>query len=168
MLTEQEGEFDPETRWAVKWFEQHGYDEGLYGTAETLATALAVSVDAMHRHGILRRGQGKVHLLGSDDMTADWNPATDDRVTTWEVVHHLIRRLDEGGEGEAGALLRQVGGLAEPARDLAYRLYSVCERTKRAQSALAFNRLITSWPDIARAAAGPGADLQTATQLRLT
>jgi len=120
VLAEQEGAFDPETRWAVKWFEQHGYDEGPYGSAETLSTALAVTVAAMDRGGMLRQVRGKVHLLGTEDLVSGWDPATDDRVTTWEIVHHLIKRLDGEGEAAAGRLLASVGGLAEPARDLAY------------------------------------------------
>jgi putative DNA methylase len=166
VLAEQEGEFDAETRWAVKWFEQHGYDTGKYGTAETLATAMAVSVDSMDRGGMLSSVRGDVRLLAAEDMPTAYDPATDDRVTTWEVLHHLIKRLDADGESAAGGLLAQVGGLAEPARDLAYRLFALCERTKRTSSALAFNRVITSWPDIARAAAD-GAPLQQAVQLGL-
>jgi len=166
VLAEQEGEFDPETRWAVKWFEQHGYDEGPYGSAETLSTALAVSVAAMERGGMLRQIRGKVHLLGTEDLAEGWDPATDDRVTTWEVVHHLIKRLDDEGETAAGRLLASVGGLAEPARDLAYRLFAISERTKRTASALAFNRLVTSWSDLARAATSSGT-LQESTQLGL-
>ena len=166
VLAEQEGEFDPETRWAVKWFEQHGYDDGPYGEAETLSTALAVSVAGMERGGLLRQARGSVHLLGTEDLPEGWDPATDERVTTWEVVHHLIKRLDEHGEAAAGQLLASVGGLAEPARDLAYRLFALAERTKRQSSALAFNRLVTSWPDLARSATGSGT-LQESTQLGL-
>jgi putative DNA methylase len=162
VLAEQEGEFDPETRWAVKWFEQHGYDEGPYGSAETLSTALAVSVAAMERGGMLRQARGKVHLLGTEDLPDGWDPATDDRVTTWEVVHHLIKRLDEEGEPAAARLLASVGGLAEPARDLAYRLFSISERTKRVTSALAFNRLVTSWSDLARTASSSGTRQESA------
>lgn len=164
--TELVGELDPETRWAVTWFEQHGYDEGIYGTAETLSTKHGVSVAAMERGGILRQVRGKVHLLGTEDLADAWDPATDDRVTTWEVVHHLIKRLDDDGEAAAGRLLASVGGLAEPARDLAYRLFAICERTKRTTSALAFNRLVTSWSDLARAASSSGT-LQESSQLGL-
>jgi putative DNA methylase len=47
ILTEQEGDFDPETRWAVAWFEQHGMDPGPFGTAETLSKAKDTAVNAM-------------------------------------------------------------------------------------------------------------------------
>ena len=39
VLSEQEGEFDADTRWALVWFEEHAFDEGPYGKAEVLATA---------------------------------------------------------------------------------------------------------------------------------
>ena len=39
VLTEQEGDFDADTRWALAWFEQSGFAEGEYGVAETLSTA---------------------------------------------------------------------------------------------------------------------------------
>ena len=35
LLTEQEGEFDADTRWAIAWYEQFGLAEAAYGTAET-------------------------------------------------------------------------------------------------------------------------------------
>ena len=40
------------------------------------------------------------------------------------------------------------GDLAEVVRELAYRLYTICERKGWAQEALAYNMLITSWSDI--------------------
>jgi putative DNA methylase len=45
-----------------------------------------------------------------------------------------------------------VGGLGEVARDLAYRLYTTCERKGWAQEALAYNSLVVAWPEIARLA----------------
>jgi putative DNA methylase len=74
-------------------------------------------------------------------------------VTVWEVTQQLIRELDSGGEDSAGALLKKVGGLGEVARDLAYRLYGICERKKWAQEALAYNTLVVSWPAIVARAA---------------
>jgi len=72
----------------------------------------------------------------------------------WEVTQHLIKALDSKGEEGAAALLRRVGlGYGEIGRDLAYRLYTVCERKKWAQEALAYNSLVVSWPEITRLAA---------------
>jgi putative DNA methylase len=151
-LAEQEGDFDADTRWALTWFEQQGFDEGEYGVAEQLSKSKNTSVAGMVDAGILESKRGKVRLLRPQDLPADWDPATDPRLTAWEIVHHLIRVLDAGGESAAAALLPRLGARAEVARELAYRLYTLCERKKRAAEALAYNGLVQSWPEIARLA----------------
>jgi putative DNA methylase len=79
---------------------------------------------------------------------------TDRRLTVWEVTQHLIRALDTGGEPKAAQLLWKVGGgLGETARELAYRLFTLCERKKWHKEALAYNTLVISWPEIVRLAA---------------
>jgi putative DNA methylase len=103
--------------------------------------------------GILTSKGGKVRLLRPDELPADWDPATDPRLTTWEVVHQLIRVLEVGGESAAAELVTKLSSKAEPARELAYRLYTICERKKRAAEALSYNALVQSWPEITRLAA---------------
>ena len=152
VLAEQEGDFDADSRWAVAWFEQHGFDEGDYGDAETLSKAKNTAVAGMVEAGILKSRAGKVQLLRPAELPPDWNPETDVRLTAWEMVHHLIRILEQGGEQEAAAMVRTLGGRAEAARELCYRLYTVCERRKRAAEALAYNGLVQSWPEISRLA----------------
>ena len=148
-LAEQEGEYDPDTRWALAWFEQHGMNEGPYGIAETLCTAKNTSVAGLVAAGFLFSKGGKVRLLGRSELPDDWDPVADKRLTIWEVTQHLIKRLvDEGSEEEAAKLLKKVGALGEAARNLAYRLYSICERKKWAQEALAYNSLVVAWPDL--------------------
>ena len=102
--------------------------------------------------GILASKGGKVRLLRPDELPADWDPATDPRLTAWEVVHQLIRVLEAGGESAAAALVAKLGSHAETGRELAYRLYTLCERKKRAQEALSYNGLVQSWPEIVRLA----------------
>ena len=154
VLAEQEGEFDTDTRWAIAWFEQYGMDEGPYGMAETLSKAKNTSVAGLSQAGIFSAKGGKVRLLRRDELPEDWDPATDTRRTVWEVTQHLIRALETKGEGGAAALLRLAGEQGEVARDLAYRLYTTCERKKWAQEALAYNSLVIAWPQIARLAMG--------------
>ena len=151
VLAEQEGDFDADSRWALAWFDQHGFDAGDYGVAETLSKAKNTSVAGMVEAGILRSGAGKVRLLRPEELPSDWDPARDDRLTAWESVHHVIRVLGSGEEAAAG-LVRKLGGFAEVARELCYRLYTVCERKKRAAEALAYNGLVQSWPEISRLA----------------
>src|SRR5439155_11881588 len=110
------------------------------------------SVAGMVEAGILTSKGGKVRLLHPEELPADWNPATDPRLTAWEVVHQLIHVLEAGGESATAALVAKLGSHAETARELAYRLYTVCERKKRAPEALSYNGLVQSWPEITRLA----------------
>ncbi len=152
VLAEQEGEFDPDTRWALAWFEQQGFDEGEYGVAETLSKAKNTSIDGIVEGGILASKGGRVRLLRPSEMARDWDPTTDKRLTVWEAIHYLVQALESEGESAAAELVRHLGGLAETARELAYRLYTICERKDRAEEARSYNGLVQSWPEIARLA----------------
>ena len=149
VLAEQEGDFDADSRWALAWFEQQGFDEGEYGVAETLSKAKNTSIAGIVEGGILASSGGKVRLLRPDELADDWDPTTDDRLTVWEAVHHLIRALETGGEPEAARVVVRLGASADIARELAYRLYTICERKRRATEALSYNSLVQSWPEIA-------------------
>ena len=151
-LAEQEGDFDTDSRWALAWFEQHGFDEGGYGDAETLSKAKNTSVGGLVQAGVLASKAGRVRLLKPEELPADWDPATDPRLTDWQAVHQLIRVLETGGETAAAGLVRRLGGVAGTARELAYRLYAVAERRSRAAEAFSYNVLVRSWPEITRLA----------------
>ena len=152
VLSEQEGDLDAETRWALTWFEQHGFAEGDFGDAETLSKAKNTSLEGLSRAGILESKRGKVRLLRPDELPEGWRPSADRGLTIWEALHHLVRALSGGGEQAAAALLAELGGRADVARELCYRLYTLCERKKRAAEALSYNALVQSWPEIARLA----------------
>ena len=152
VLAEQEGDFDADSRWALAWFEQHGFSEGDYGTAETLSKAKNTSVAGMVGAGIVASRGGTVRLLTPKELPDDWNPASDARLTTWEAVHHLIKLLETKGETGAAGIAAGLGARAEAARELCYRLYRLCEQKKRAAEALSYNSLVQSWPEITRLA----------------
>lgn len=147
-LAEQEGDFDADSRWAVTWFDQTGFAEGEFGQANVLAQAKNTGMDGLVAAGIIASSRGKVRLLKPAELPADWNPASDTRLTAWETVHQLIRTLEDGGEAAASALVAKLGAKAEAARELAYRLYAICERRKRSAEALSYNGLVQSWPQI--------------------
>ena len=150
-LAEQEGEFDRDTRWALTWFEQHGFAQGQFGEAEQLSKAKNTSVDGLVRAGFIKSSGGTVRLYEPDELQSDWKPDTDSRLTVWESTHYLIRAL-RISEKNASELSAQLGSRAEAARDLAYRLYTMSERKRRATDALQYNSLVQSWPEIARLA----------------
>lgn len=148
-----EDDFDADTQFCLHWFEQHGWTESIFGEADVLARSKSTSVDAMKEAGVLQSGSGKVRLLKWAEYPTNWDPRTDARTPVWEALHHLIRSLKQGGEAASGALLAVLGGKAEAVRQLAYRLYTLCERLGQAEDARAYNELITSWTGIEAVAA---------------
>ncbi len=160
VLSEQENDFDRDSRWALAWFDQFGFGEGEYGMADVLSKAKDTSVAGLESAGILLSKGGKVRLLRPQELDPNWDPAADTRLTVWEMVHYLARALEQGGEAAAAALAARLGARAETARELCYRLYMVCERRRRSAEALSYNGLVQSWPEIMRlvsaGAAAPG------------
>jgi putative DNA methylase len=154
ILAQQEGDLDPESRWAVAWFEECGTDDGPFGKAETLSKAKDTALNALIQAGIVEARANKVRLLDHHSLPDIWDPISDSRITVWEVTQYMIRYLETGGETKAAELLRQVGSLGESARELVYRLYAICERKKWSKEALAYNGLVIAWPAIAASAAG--------------
>ncbi len=144
-LTPDAGSFDADTLFANSWFEQYGWAEGPFGEAAVLAQGKGTTVDGVAVAGIAESGAGKVRLLRWADYAAGWDPKRDTRNPVWEATHQLIRALNTQGESAAGALLAAMPGKAEPIRQLAYHLYTLCERKKWAEDARAYNELITAW-----------------------
>ncbi|MFC2043439.1 DUF1156 domain-containing protein [Chloroflexota bacterium] len=145
-LAEQEGYIDEDSRFAVAWYEQFGFKDGLFGQADVLARAKNTSVDGLVNAGVLESGAGKVRLLNWSELEPGWDPSTDKRLTTWEATHHLIEQLNSHGEeGAAHLLAKMPPDLAAEARQLAYRLYSICERKGWAKQARDYNTLVISW-----------------------
>lgn len=144
-LTPDAGSFDADTLFANGWFEQYGWAEGPFGEADVLARGKGTSVAGVAQAGVVQSGAGKVRLLRWAEYVSDWDPRADDRAPVWEAMHHLIRALNSQGEKAAGALLAAMPDKAEPIRQLAYHLYTLCERKKWAEEARAYNELITAW-----------------------
>jgi putative DNA methylase len=151
-FSEQEGDFDADTRWALTWFEQFGFAQGEYGVAEQLSKSKVTSVSGMAAAGILESKRGRVRLFSPAELPVTWDPLMDSRLTTWEAVHHLIRVLETAGEGATSKLIAKLGSNAEIARELAYRLYTISERKKWTNEALSYNTLVQSWPEMTRLA----------------
>jgi putative DNA methylase len=147
-----EDDFDPDTQFCLHWFEQHGWGEGRFGDAETLSRAKGTSVGGVHDAGVIVSGGGIVRLRKWSEYPTDWDPQADARNPVWETLHHLIRALRQDGETAAGRLLGAAPGKAEATRQLAYRLYTLCERQGWAEDARAYNEIITGWAGVESAA----------------
>ena len=154
VLSEQEDEFDSATRWALAWFEQHGFATGDFGEAELLSKAKVTSVAGLEQAGVINSKGGKVRLLRPNDLPKDWNPTKDKRLTIWETTHQLLRIYfhEKVGDETTASMLRKLGSQVEIARDLAYRLFNICDKKKWSQDAQGYNALVIGWPEISRLA----------------
>ena len=147
-----EGDFDADTQFCLQWFEQNGWKDGKFGDADVLARARGTSVEGVKHAGVLYASGGVVRLLKWADYPSGWDPETDARLPVWEVLHQVIRVFKTEGESGAGAVLAAVQAKAEATRQLAYRLYTLCERAGWAEDARAYNEIVTSWSAIESAA----------------
>lgn len=157
VLTEQEGDFDPVTRFALAWYRGHGYDSASFGDAEDLARARGTAVSAMERSGILSARAGRVQLYRPSDLADDYDVLTDSHTSAWEALHHAIRVLSASGIGSAGAFLKIASKRTDGAvdldlvKELAYLVFQIAEKNGWNRDAQSFNDIATSWGDMLRA-----------------
>ena len=158
ILSAEVSELDSDSRFALTWYRQYGFNAGPFGDAEVLAKAMGVAVEGVEDAEVLESKGGKVRLLRRDELDPEWDPRTDRRLTVWEITQHLIARMEKS-EREAGELLAKVGGgMSDQARHLAYLLYQVADSKGATEDAVAYNGLVTAWESIsqeARRAQGP-------------
>lgn len=150
-----QGEFDPDTRFAISWFEQNGMKAGDFGTANSIATARGISVESVKHAGIVESQAGKVRILKRDELDPEWEPQTDAHLTVWECLQHLVGAHEKDGIAYSTALLlRKIDDKAEAVKDLAYCLYDICANKRQdAKEATAYNALIADWTELTREAA---------------
>jgi putative DNA methylase len=170
VLSEQEGDFDADTRFCVKWFSQFGWDEQPFGRADELSRSTNTSVDGLIRGGIFWARAGKARLVSIDELSENWDPMLDERISVWEVVVRLAAALESEGGTAAARLMASAGQRVDldAAKELAYLLYSVCEKRGWTPSALLFNGLGTSWSDLSAATSVGGARTPAPAQGALT
>lgn len=158
VLNEQEGDFDPTTRFAIAWYRQHGYETGPFGDANSLANARNTTVEAMDRGGILTSRAGKVQLVRHSQLNGDYDILSDLYTSNWECLQHLIRRVESDGIAAGGAFLQNALRRPDGAidgdllKELAHLLFRVAENNGWTKDGLSFNSLVTSWPEILDAA----------------
>ncbi len=151
-LSQLEGSVSADTRFCVEWFKQYGFDEGPYGTAETLSKGIDTSINGLERGGVLISRAGKVKLRSVREIPDLYDPGTDDRISEWEICLHLAKRLQDQGADGAARLMAAVRGVPgidlDDVKELAYLLYSIAEKKGWAEIALLFNNLGTLWTDL--------------------
>lgn len=152
VLDQEEGELDPESRFAIAWWSQHGFGPGSSGDADGQARAKDTSLDGLERAGIGEARAGKFRLYDRNELDPDWTPESDDRLTVWEAAQYLVAALQES-ESDAAELLRKLGGIADSARALAYVLFQRATDNGWAEEATVYNGLVTAWSELQSQAA---------------
>ena len=149
------GEFDPETRFVVTWFEQNGYEKGKFGIANNIALAQGIAVDSVKHAGIVESSAGNVRILKREELSEDWDPSGDNHLTIWECLQYLVRTHENEGEKAAALLIRKLGGdTADSVKKLAYYIHGICsDKRKDADEAASYNALMAVWGDLTRMAA---------------
>ena len=148
-------DYDDDSRWALAWFEEHGFETGEFGKANTIANAKNVGINGLVTAGIVHSRSGKVRLLKREELhdgnPLNWDPTRDNNISAWEAMQHVIHRHQTGGVTSAGELLSTLGAKADHIKDLSYRLYGICERKRWSQEAIGYNALVSEWGDIVAA-----------------
>ncbi|MEV6350994.1 DUF1156 domain-containing protein [Actinoplanes sp. NPDC051851] len=151
VLTEHDGELDADSRFALKWFEQHGWEKGKYGDAETIAKAYNTSVPRLKRAGIFSAQAGSAQLIAPEDLLTTYGSAGERQISWWRIVLQIVHNLEDRGVEAAAGFMAEVKPQIQDlyiVKELAYSLFAICERKRWSRSALRFNNLVASWSDL--------------------
>ena len=154
ILSEEDVEYDSQTRFCIDWFQFSGMQQGDAGKADDLARAHNLGIQNLENAGVFRAKRGEASLIPREEMPSEWSPDTDNILTDWECTQHLIRVLQDehGGVEAAGKLLSKMDGKGDTALKLAHRLYHICEQKNWMQEALGYNQLAQEFSSIEESA----------------
>ena len=164
-FSEREGAFDAATQFCLRWFEQFGFEDGRFGDAHTVALAKGISVEELESDKLLTAQGGQVQLIPFEryeETWESWDPTLEHRLSAWRTCHYLAAALKHGGvfgqkgahdAGGAARLAHKLGSNAEQAKELAYRLYAICDAKGSPQEAHRYNALADAWSGISAEAA---------------
>lgn len=150
VLGEQESDFDPDTRFAVKWYRQYGWSQENSGIADQLARSSDTSIGALERGGIFEAKGGKARLLSPSQLEEAWDAAADDRVSVWEATVRLAAVMAKDGADKVAELLPSVQARVslDAVKELGFLLFHEAEKKKNTKDAILFNGLVSAWGDV--------------------
>jgi putative DNA methylase len=154
VLNAQETDFDPDTRFAVKWYRSYGWTKRESGIADQLSRSTDTSIAQLERGGIFETHGGKARLIAPAELSGEWNPEEDTKVSVWEAVVRLSAVMQHDGEERVAALLPKVQTRVnlDAVKELGFLLYHEAEKKGDTEDAILFNSLVGSWGDISAAA----------------
>jgi len=150
VLGEQESDLDSDTRFAVRWYRQYGWEADSSGIADQLARSSDTSLAELQRGGIFEAKGGKARLLSPTQLNEAWDPAVDEHVSVWEATVRLAAVLAKDGVDKVAELLPAVGEKVslDAVKELGFLLFHEAEKNKDTDDAILFNGLVSSWGDL--------------------
>lgn len=150
VLGEQESDLDSDTRFAVRWYRQYGWEADSSGIADQLARSSDTSLAELQRGGIFEAKGGKARLLSPTQLNEVWDPAVDEHVSVWEATVRLAAVLAKDGVDKVAELLPAVGEKVslDAVKELGFLLFHEAEKNKDTDDAILFNGLVSSWGDL--------------------
>ena len=150
VLGEQESDLDSDTRFAVRWYRQYGWEADSSGIADQLARSSDTSLAELQRGGIFEAKGGKARLLSPTQLNEVWDPAADEHVSVWEATVRLAAVLAKDGVDKVAELLPAVGEKVslDAVKELGFLLFHEAEKNKDTDDAILFNGLVSSWGDL--------------------
>lgn len=150
VIGEQESDFDPDTRFAVKWYRQYGWTQESSGIADQLARSSDTSIGALERGGIFEAKGGKARLLPPAQLDGDWDATADERVSAWEATVRLAAVMAKDGADKVAELLPSVQTRVnlDAVKELGFLLFHEAEKKKDTKDAILFNGLVSAWGDV--------------------
>ncbi|WP_439592022.1 DUF1156 domain-containing protein [Microbacterium sp.] len=150
VIGEQESDFDPDTRFAVKWYRQYGWIQENSGIADQLARSSDTSIGALERGGIFEAKGGRARLLSPTQLENEWDIGADEHVSVWEATVRLAAVMAKHGADEVAGLLPlvQTRVSLDAVKELGFLLFHEAEKKRDTKDALLFNGLVSAWGDV--------------------
>ena len=152
----QTGRLDAASQFCVDIFTQSGFNEIPFGEADVLARAKNISVGGLEDSGAVISSRGRVRLRDRDEMPVlieknlnqAWLKILVEANCAWLWVQSLVYALKKIGIAKAGELMSKFDGNNESLKNLAYRLYDICEKKNWSKEATGYNDLVVEWQTI--------------------
>ena len=151
-LGEDGDDYDPATRFAIKWYQSYGWSSQQSGLADQLSMACGTTPSALVDDGIFEASGGKARLLTPTELNGSWDPTEDLHTDLWEAVVRLTGVYATGGADAVAPLLARVSQRfpsLDAIKSLGFRMYHEAEKRSDTDAALQFNSLVSAWDDLA-------------------
>ncbi|WP_288266534.1 DUF1156 domain-containing protein [uncultured Bifidobacterium sp.] len=151
-LGEDGDDYDPTTRFAIKWYQSYGWSGQQSGLADQLSMACGTTPGALVDDGIFEAVGGTARLLTPGELNGPWDPTEDLHTDLWEAAVRLTGVFASGGADAVIPLLAKVSQRfpsLDAIKALGFRMYHEAEKRHDADAALQFNSLVSAWDDLA-------------------